>query len=87
MTRLFYIVPVVVWLVACSGNALLYDSARLSGDSLHHSFVMEHNMREVSPLHYQKTEDSTDLPKEYSFSFIKHYKDSTVWEEGVIRLP
>ena len=87
MTRLFYIVPVVVWLVSCSGNVLLYDTARLSGDTLPRSFIMEQNMREASTLHYPQKVDSTGNLKEYSFSFIRHYKDSVVWEEGVIRLP
>ena len=87
MTRLFYILSVVAWLVSCSGNALLYDTVRFSGGSLPHSFIMEQNMREMSSLHYPKKVDSADNPKEYSFSFIRHYKDSAVWEEGLIRLP
>ena len=86
MTRFFYIVLVMLILVSCSGNNPMRYIKPVENDS-YYPFIIEYATlpHDSFPLHYPVESDASVDSKEYSYSVIKDYGDTLVWEEGVIR--
>ena len=86
MTRFFYILLLVLGM-SCSGNNPLMYNLKPAGNNSYNSFNIEYGTmpHDSFPLHYPVEKDASVGSKEYSYSVIKDYGDTLVWEEGVIR--
>lgn len=88
MIRLFYIFFVALIVVSCSGNIPIRYVKSVE-DKPYYPFAIEYEMmpHDSFPLHYTVGENAVEDSSEYSYSFIRIYGDSVVWEEGVIKNP
>lgn len=78
----------IILFMSCSGNSpvrhkKVIESATPSSFTLKYE-IMPHDS---FPLHYSIGKETPNDSSEVSYSFVKNYGDSVVWEEGLIRLP
>lgn len=86
MTRLFYIILAVSFIVSCSGNNPIryYKSVK---NSHSYPFIIEYGAlpHDSFPLHYEDKTNETENPDEESYYIIRNSGDTLIWEEGMIR--
>lgn len=86
MTRFFYIFLVVLGM-SCSGNNPLLYNLKPVGNNSYNSFNIEYGtmQHDSFPMHYYAEKDTSVSLNEFSYSIIRNYGDTLVWEEGMIR--
>ena len=86
MTRFFYILLVVLGM-SCSGNKPLLYNLKPVGNNSYNSFNIEYGTmpHDSFPMHYSVEKDTSVSLNEFSYSIIRNYGDTLVWEEGMIR--
>ena len=86
MTRFFYIFLVVLGMSCSGNNPLLYNVKPVDGYS-YNSFNIEYGTmsHDSFPMHYSVEKDTSVSLNEFSYSIIRNYGDTLVWEEGIVR--
>lgn len=86
MTRLFYIILAVSFIVSCSGNNTIRYYKHVK-NSHSYPFIIEYSAlpHDSFPLHYENKTNETENPDEESYYIIRNSGDTLIWEEGMIR--
>ena len=87
MTR-FFLILLLVFVMACSGNNPILNNVKPAENRPYNSFNIEYGTapHDTFPMHYVAEKDTLDK-NEFSYFFIRNEGDTIVWEEGTIRTP